>query len=175
MDPLKCWSQWLYFSPRRERPVLKTGRRFLQMLAGKYTVILINRCSFILPAFSIKLFFVHSILITMVEAMILLRYCAAYSMQLFQALGDGMCCFRKNSYRKYREEGGGPKGCNLRWCWEWLTLGTRGFSRVRLEFSVLVEGRHIFGRRKPLARSSAFYRPCRPLSFFIGLHLRQSD
>ena len=27
------------------------------------------------------------------------------------------------------------------------TLGTRGFSRVRREFSVLAEGRHIFGRR----------------------------
>ena len=27
------------------------------------------------------------------------------------------------------------------------TLGTRGFSRVQREFSVLVEGRHIFGRR----------------------------
>ena len=32
------------------------------------------------------------------------------------------------------------------------TLGTRGFSRVRWEFSVLAEGRHIFGRRpKPRA------------------------
>ena len=32
------------------------------------------------------------------------------------------------------------------------TLGTRGFSRVRREFSVLAEGRHIFGRRpKPRA------------------------
>ena len=66
-----------------------------------------------------------------------------------------------------------------------FTLGTRGFSRVRREFSVLAEGRHIFGRRpkpraakpreKPLARSGAFYRPRWPLSFFIGLHLRQSD
>ena len=26
-----------------------------------------------------------------------------------------------------------------------LTLGTRGFSRVRREFSVLAEGQHIFG------------------------------
>ena len=26
-----------------------------------------------------------------------------------------------------------------------ITLGTRGFSRVRSEFSVLAEGRHIFG------------------------------
>ena len=37
-----------------------------------------------------------------------------------------------------------------------LTLGTRGFSRVRREFSVLAEGRHIFGYRpKPrrLARN----------------------
>ena len=65
------------------------------------------------------------------------------------------------------------------------TLGTRGFSLVRREFSVLAEGRHVFGRRpkvraakpreKPLARSGAFYRPRWPLSFFIGLHLRQSD
>ena len=49
------------------------------------------------------------------------------------------------------------------------TLGTRGFPRVQREFSVLAEGRHIFGRRpnsratkpreKPLARSGAFYRP----------------
>ena len=32
------------------------------------------------------------------------------------------------------------------------TLGTRGFSRVRREFSVLAEVRHIFGRRpKPRA------------------------
>ena len=30
-------------------------------------------------------------------------------------------------------------------------------------------------REKPLARSGAFYRPRWPLSFFIGLHLRQSD
>ena len=28
-----------------------------------------------------------------------------------------------------------------------VTLGTRGFSRVRREFSVLAEGQHIFGRR----------------------------
>ena len=28
------------------------------------------------------------------------------------------------------------------------TLGTRGFSRVRREFSLLAEGRHIFGRTK---------------------------
>ena len=27
------------------------------------------------------------------------------------------------------------------------TLGTRGYFRVRWEFSVLAEGRHIFGRR----------------------------
>ena len=50
-----------------------------------------------------------------------------------------------------------------------FTLGIRGFSRVRREFSVLAEGQHIFGRRpkpraakpreKPLARSGAFYRP----------------
>ena len=33
-----------------------------------------------------------------------------------------------------------------------FTLGTRAFSRVRREFSVLAEGRHIFGRRpKPRA------------------------
>ena len=29
-----------------------------------------------------------------------------------------------------------------------FTLGTRGFSRVRREFSVLAEGRHVFGRRR---------------------------
>ena len=45
-----------------------------------------------------------------------------------------------------------------------FSLGTRGFSRVRQEFSVLAEGRHILGRRpkpreKSLARSGAFYRP----------------
>ena len=34
----------------------------------------------------------------------------------------------------------------------YFTLGTRGFSRVQREFSVLAEGRHIFGRRpKPRA------------------------
>ena len=34
----------------------------------------------------------------------------------------------------------------------YVTLGTRGFSRVRREFSVLAEGRHIFSRRpKPRA------------------------
>ena len=33
-----------------------------------------------------------------------------------------------------------------------FTLGTRGFSRVQREFSVLAEGRHIFGHRpKPRA------------------------
>ena len=37
--------------------------------------------------------------------------------------------------------------------WVSATLGTRGFSRVRREFSVLVEGRHIFGRR-PKPRGS---------------------
>ena len=35
-------------------------------------------------------------------------------------------------------------------CWNLkvviITLGTRGFSRVRWEFAVLAEGRHIFGR-----------------------------
>ena len=36
--------------------------------------------------------------------------------------------------------------------WPLATLGTRGFSRVRREFSVLAEGRHISGRRpKPRA------------------------
>ena len=56
---------------RGELSVLKTGKRFPWMLyltllrfffpkeKGKYTVPLINRCSFILPAFSIKLFFLH--------------------------------------------------------------------------------------------------------------------
>ena len=37
-----------------------------------------------------------------------------------------------------------------------ITLGTRGFSRVRRKFSVLAEGRHIFGRRpKPRAGEAA--------------------
>ena len=35
------------------------------------------------------------------------------------------------------------------------TLGTRGFSRVRREFSVLAKGRHVFGRR-PKARAAKF-------------------
>ena len=38
----------------------------------------------------------------------------------------------------------------------YTTLGTRGFSRVRRKFSVLAEGRHIFGRRpKPRAGEAA--------------------
>ena len=80
----------------------------------------------------------------------------------------------------------GPlRGSNQIFCPDKNTLGTRGFSRERREFSVLAEGRHVFGRRpkpraakpreKPLARSGAFYRPRWPLSFFIGLHLHQSD
>ena len=90
-----------------------------------------------------------------------------------------MCCSRKYPYRKFLE-GGGPKGCNLRWCWECLTLGTRGFSHMRLEFSVLAEGRHIFGRRKPLARRGAFL--ASPLTFelfyritFTPIRLKVSD
>ena len=35
-------------------------------------------------------------------------------------------------------------------------LGTRGFSRVRREFSVLAEGRHIFGRRPKLPAASHY-------------------
>ena len=62
-----------------------------------------------------------------------------------------------------------------------VTLGTRGFSRLRREISVLAEGRHIFGRRpkpraaKPREKTSGTER-CflpSPLTFelFIGLHL----
>ena len=41
-----------------------------------------------------------------------------------------------------------------------ITLGTRGFSRVRREFSVLTEGRHIFGRRpKPQAAIKTWQKP----------------
>ena len=65
------------------------------------------------------------------------------------------------------------------------TLGTRGFSRMRREFSVLAEGRHNFGQRpktraaKPREKTSGTER-CflpSPLTFdlFIGLHLRQSN
>ena len=86
--------------------------------------------------------------------------------RIFQALRDGMCCSRKYPYRKFLE-GGGPKGCNLRWCWEWLTLGTNGFSRMRLDTCSAVENLWHGG--------VLFYRPRWPLSFFIGLHLRQSD
>ena len=47
----------------------------------------------------------------------------------------------------------GPlRGSNQIFCPDKNTLGTRGFSRERREFSVLAEGRHIFGRRpKPRA------------------------
>ena len=39
------------------------------------------------------------------------------------------------------------------------TLGTRGFSRMRSEFLVLAEGRHIFGRRpKPWAFRAGHYK-----------------
>ena len=38
-------------------------------------------------------------------------------------------------------------GDNCDCCWPRNTLGTRGFSRARQEFSVLAEGWHIFGRR----------------------------
>ena len=41
-----------------------------------------------------------------------------------------------------RDKGVGRVGGGLKKC----TLGTRGFSRVRWEFSVLAEGRYIFGR-----------------------------
>ena len=67
-----------------------------------------------------------------------------------------------------------------------FTLGTRGFSRVRREFSVLAKGRSGHERRsrekKPLARSGAFYRPHCPLSFLsdyiytpIRLEVSNSD
>ena len=40
------------------------------------------------------------------------------------------------------------------------TQGTRGFSRVRWEFSVLAEGRHIFGRRpKPRVAIKTWQKP----------------
>ena len=39
-----------------------------------------------------------------------------------------------------------------------ITLGTRGFSRVRREFSVLAEDRHIFGRTQGTLYSVAFTR-----------------
>jgi len=40
-----------------------------------------------------------------------------------------------------------------------FTLGTRCFSRVRWKFSVLAEGRHIFGRRpKPRAFRAGHYK-----------------
>ena len=39
------------------------------------------------------------------------------------------------------------------------TLGTRGFSRVRREFSVLAEGRHIFGRRPRKPRQKSLWYP----------------
>ena len=39
------------------------------------------------------------------------------------------------------------------------TPGTRGFSRVRREFSVLAEGRHVFGRRpKPREKLEKAFR-----------------
>ena len=44
------------------------------------------------------------------------------------------------------------RGSNQIFCPDKNTLGTRGFSRVRRELSVLAEGRHIFGSRpKPRA------------------------
>ena len=45
----------------------------------------------------------------------------------------------------------------LEWGLGGVTLGTRGFSRVRREFSVWAEGRHIFGRR-PKPREKLFAR-----------------
>ena len=69
--------------------------------------------------------------------------------------------------------------------WRFWRLSAIGFSRVRREFSVLAEGRHVFGRRpkpreKPLARSVAFYRS--PLTFelfyritFTPIRLKVSD
>ena len=49
------------------------------------------------------------------------------------------------------------------------TLGTGGFSRVRLEFSVLAEGRHIFGRRpKPQAGGERSVEFCREIQVLAG-------
>ena len=42
------------------------------------------------------------------------------------------------------------------------TLGTRGFSRVRREFSVLAEGRHNFGRRPKPRAATALERTLAP-------------
>ena len=42
------------------------------------------------------------------------------------------------------------------------TLGTRGFSRVRREFSVLAEGRHNFGRRPKPRAATALERSLAP-------------
>ena len=55
------------------------------------------------------------------------------------------------------------------------TLGTRGFSRVRREFSVLAEATSGEAARKTSGTERCFL-PF-PLTFvlFIGLHLRQSD
>ena len=54
----------------------------------------------------------------------------------------------------------GPlRGSNQIFCPDKNTLGTRGFSRERREFSVLAEGRHIFGRRpKPRAAKPGHYK-----------------
>ena len=51
----------------------------------------------------------------------------------------------KGNFSKRLVIGAGSNQNNLRY-----TLGTRGFSRMQWEFSVLAEGRHIFGRRPNL-------------------------
>ena len=43
-----------------------------------------------------------------------------------------------------------------------VTLGTRGFSRVRREFSVLAEGRHVFGHRPKVRAETALEKSLAP-------------
>ena len=100
--------------------------------------------------------------------------------------GRYFCCQQQNvtrikvdqgtySYFSYQE-------CSVHVCtyaYAYSTLGTRGFSCVWWEFSVLAEGWHIFGhewrsgKKKPLVWRGAIYCPRWPLNFFIGLHLHQ--
>ena len=52
----------------------------------------------------------------------------------------------------------GYSGWKIKWFAPFrFTLGTRGFSRVRREFSVLAKGRHIFGCR-PKPRAAGHYK-----------------
>ena len=62
-------------------------------------------------------------------------------------------CIRPNlliDYTFYSTQSSSPfnvKDGKCDCCWPRNTLGTRGFSRARREFSVLAEGRHIFDLR----------------------------